>query len=622
MGNCRTVLNFFSVNRKLSYFLITPLLMSPLLFVEYEDEQDMKASKCAYVLIVMCTYMVTLALPLAAVGLMPIVLLPTMSIMSIGDVATHYLNDVHLLLMGVFILTTAVEKYQLHRRIALMALLLAGSDPKWLLLAVISTGGFLSMWIPNLPLVSMMLPILSSLVERFEQPVSDEDALLTHDEVCTKVKTHPRKTKQKKIGNEDINVELTESEQGSIGFRPHRGSDTRIGYNTNVVSDTTPSPLRTVFHTGLAYSTIIGGAGTLIGSGLQPFAVSIMESYYGPDARISFGSWMVFCCPVQMICLLLCWMWLTFLYILPKRCCSKKPLRSTHGQLFNQKREVKDKIDVTTLLRNEYDDLGPLQWAEYVILTMFMILVVVWFFEEPRFISGWSSIFEKGYVSSSCITVGMAILCFGIPDTKPSCRLENAGPYKPLLDWKYAQSKVNWGLLLIIGGLQAVTRALMVTGLAAIIAKQFEIIQVWPAWIVLVAVTTAGTVLTEFFSPVMILTVMMPVLQAVGYTQNIHPWYFFVPVTLGLNLCFCLPAGNFINAMMVGNNDVTISGLVKSGILMNILCLVITNIAMNTYGQWVLQLDSLPDWAMRANVTTTAITDMDSSTLFPTPLVD
>ncbi|XP_077984622.1 Na(+)/citrate cotransporter-like [Glandiceps talaboti] len=339
--------------------------------------------------------------------------------------------------------------------------------------------------------------------------------------------------------------------------------------------DRTPSNLRIAFNTGLAYSANIGGVGTLIGSGVQLVMLDIVEGH---------------------------------------GCCSDS---SKAYNIANRKNDKNGKGDVAAGIRKEYDDLGPMKWAEIIILIMFMVLILAWFFEEPRFIPGWKIIFKEGYVTATCIALTLAILCFILPASGPSCQDfgGTAKPYKPMLEWGYAQQNVNWGILLFIGGIQTLSQTVNETGLAAIIGEQFEVVGDWPAWLVLVFLSTASTVLTEVTSGAIIMTVLMPVIQTVALANGVHPWYFIISTTLGMNLCFCLPAGNVINAMVIANNDVTIPSMfiklnvysvrtIKSGLLMNVLCLAVNNIAMNTYGRLVLQLDTIPEWAMAPNVST------------------
>ncbi|XP_077984621.1 solute carrier family 13 member 4-like [Glandiceps talaboti] len=552
MASYRHFLNFLICNRRLLCFVLTPVVLSPFLFAEYEDENDAKASKAAFVLILFCTYVVTVTLPLAVAGMIPILLLPTMSIMSIDDVAANYFKEFHLMLVGVLIISSAVEKHQLHRRIALRTLLLAGSDPKWLLLAVMSCSGFLSMWIFNIPLTTMMLPIVSSLVEKFEQSELNPDKDVLHNEDPRDMTVSEEIELSEVIANNAVVDTTDDIQNGTIGPKNDRMSkeEERASPLDKTSDNRNPSPLAICFNTGLAYSASIGGVGSLIGNGLLLIMLDITESCCSNSSKT---------------------------YTVTKRKLDKEgksgiaadghqenddpgPTELKSFSLANKK-DSKEKSEIAVGIQKEYDALGPIKWAEVVVLVMFAILILVWFFEEPRFIPGWKPLFKEGYVTATCVCYIMVLLCFIVPASGPSFQEfgGTAQSYSPLIEWGYAQRKVNWGILVFIGGIQCLSEVVKDTGLAAIIGEQFYSVQDWPAWVVLLFFTTVATILTEFTSGSIIITVLMPVIQAV----------------------------------------------IKSGILMNIICLTVNNVAMNTYGRVVLQLDEIPEWATAWHVAPT-----------------
>ena len=115
--------------------------------------------KVAAVAVLMAIWWVTEAIPIPATGLLPIALFPTLGIMSSADTTSSYANHLIYLFMGGFMIAVTMEKWDLHKRIALTTILLIGVSPNRIILGFMIASGFLSMWISNTATTMMMLPI-------------------------------------------------------------------------------------------------------------------------------------------------------------------------------------------------------------------------------------------------------------------------------------------------------------------------------------------------------------------------------------------------------------------------------------------------------------------------------
>jgi sodium-dependent dicarboxylate transporter 2/3/5 len=113
----------------------------------------------------MVAWWATQVLPVPVTSLLPIVLFPLIGISSVREAAAPYANPVIFLLLGGFIIATGLQRWQLHRRLALLIIRLAGSHPHSIVGGFMFASAILSMWISNTATTIMMLPIAISLAQ-------------------------------------------------------------------------------------------------------------------------------------------------------------------------------------------------------------------------------------------------------------------------------------------------------------------------------------------------------------------------------------------------------------------------------------------------------------------------
>lgn len=106
----------------------------------------------------------TEAIPLAATALLPLVIFPGLQVAEFKEVATPYASETIFLFMGGFMLALAMQKWNLHRRVALWVVLRVGTRPRTLVLGFMTATGFLSMWVSNTATAVVMLPIGTSVL--------------------------------------------------------------------------------------------------------------------------------------------------------------------------------------------------------------------------------------------------------------------------------------------------------------------------------------------------------------------------------------------------------------------------------------------------------------------------
>lgn len=156
--------NIFSYSKRVG-FLGGLAIFFILLFIPAPDGLSEEAWKTAAVTILMGIWWITEAIPISATALLPIVLFPVLGVNSISSATTPYANPLIFLFMGGFIIAVAMEKWQLHKRIAITILNIVGVKPSSIIIGFIISSSFLSMWVSNTATAIMMLPIAVSILD-------------------------------------------------------------------------------------------------------------------------------------------------------------------------------------------------------------------------------------------------------------------------------------------------------------------------------------------------------------------------------------------------------------------------------------------------------------------------
>ena len=111
-------------------------------------------------------------------ALLPLSLFPLLGIMDMRAIAPMYTNEIIFLFIGGFLIAFAIEKWNLHKRIAFGIILLVGSTPSRILLGVMMTSFLLSMWISNIATTMMLLPAVLAVASQFELTSGKNDSPL------------------------------------------------------------------------------------------------------------------------------------------------------------------------------------------------------------------------------------------------------------------------------------------------------------------------------------------------------------------------------------------------------------------------------------------------------------
>lgn len=155
--------------RRLTGLGVIPLALLAMWLLPAPEGMSVAAWKTSCIAVMMGTLWITEAIPIPATALLPLVLLPLAGVTGIDDAAAPYANQVIYLFMGGFLLSLSMQRWGLHKRVALAILSRAGSRPRSIIAGFMVASALLSMWISNAATTLMMLPIAMSVTHLLRQ---------------------------------------------------------------------------------------------------------------------------------------------------------------------------------------------------------------------------------------------------------------------------------------------------------------------------------------------------------------------------------------------------------------------------------------------------------------------
>uniref|UniRef100_A0A8C7WM48 Solute carrier family 13 member 4 n=1 Tax=Oryzias sinensis TaxID=183150 RepID=A0A8C7WM48_9TELE len=582
---------------------------------------------CAYVLMVTAVYWVSEAVPLGAAALVPAFLYPLFGVLKSSEVAAEYCKDTTLLLMGVICLAASIEKWNLHKRIALRMVMIAGAKPGMLVLGFMCCTVFLSMWLSNTSTTAMVMPIAEAVLQQL---------------ICTGLADGHEDSETMDAPEEDSVVSSKEENLDKNQLELFYQNDRYVQRSYHIIPSAFMLPSFLIcFHKSLmcsthlftclsnffeyptkrdhmickclslsiTYAATIGGLITITGTSTNLIFAEQFNTRY-PEAKvINFGTWFIFSFPIAIIMLVLTWLWLHFLFLGCnfRETCSLSKKRKTRREMMSERR-----------IHEEYEKLGPISYPEVVTGVFFILMTLLWFTREPGFVPGWTSLFEKkGYRTDATVSVLLGFLLFLIPARRPfsssSCRNperaepdnENSGsdPLAPMITWKDFQRLMPWEIVILVGGGYALAAGCKVSGLSMWIGRQLEPMSGLPPWAVTLLACLLVSAVTEFASNPATLTVFLPILSALSETLLINPLHTLIPSTMCVSFGVMLPVGNPPNAIVFSYGHVKISDMVKAGFGVNLIGVAVVMLAITTWGVPLFNLTEFPVWAMARNVT-------------------
>jgi sodium-dependent dicarboxylate transporter 2/3/5 len=219
--------------------LLGPLLLAGMLLAPAPEGLEPAGWRTAAVGLFMAVWWMTEAVPIPVTALLPLVLFPLLAVGTINEAATPYSNPLIFLFLGGFVLALGIQRWGLHRRIALNIIRVMGVRPRAIIAGFMIATALLSMWVSNTATAMMMMPIGLSIVQLARASRTPEENAAGYS-------------------NFSVNLML-----------------------------------------GIAYAASIGGMATLIGTPTNALVAGFFSETYG--VRIGFVEWMLVGVPLMLI---------------------------------------------------------------------------------------------------------------------------------------------------------------------------------------------------------------------------------------------------------------------------------------------------------------------------------
>ncbi|XP_023443776.2 solute carrier family 13 member 1 isoform X3 [Dasypus novemcinctus] len=544
------LLTYVLIYRRLLLIVSTLLILLPLPIILHTKEAE-----CAYTLFVVAMFWFTEALPLSVTALLPGLMFPMFGIMTSKEVASAYFKDFHLLLIGVICLATSIEKWNLHKRIALRMVMMVGVNPAWLTLGFMSSTAFLSMWLSNTSTAAMVMPIVEAVAQQIIKAEAEVEATqmtpisgctnhgLEIDECVNGHETNEKKEKTRSIPG-------CSNDTGKIPNKMHLEKNSVTGTKYRTKKDHMICKLMCLC---IAYSSTIGGLTTITGT-------------------------------------------------------STNLIFAEHFNIFKEMfkcgktKTVKEKA-CAAVIKQEYKNLGPIRYQEIVTLVLFIVMALLWFSREPGFVPGWSVLFSEypGFATDSTAALIVGLLFFLIPAkilTKTTSTGEIvAFDYSPLITWKEFQSFMPWDIAILVGGGFALADGCEESGLSKWIGNKLSPLGSLPLWLIVLISSLMVTSLTEVASNPATITLLLPILSPLAEAIHVNPLYILIPTTLCTSFAFLLPVANPPNAIVFSYGHLKVTDMVKAGLGVNIIGVAVVMLGMSTWIVPMFDLYTYPSWA-------------------------
>ncbi len=308
----------------------------------------------------------------------------------------------------------------------------------------------------------------------------------------------------------------------------------------------------------IAYSASIGGTATLIGTPTNIMLASILSDTY--NYQISFSDWLMIGLPVALILMPIVWIFLSKI-------------------IFKVSTKKSDALEKT--LTNLKLEIGKAKLSEKVVGAVFFLTGSLWIFRR--------ALNENLGLKLNDTSIGLfgALLLFIIP----------IGKNKRACNWEVA-NKIPWGVLFLVGGGIALSKAFQSSGLAEWIGSFSVYLYGLNIYLLIFISVAIIILLTELNSNTATVATFTPILIIFAAGLEVNPLFFVIPTTIAASCAFMLPIATPPNAVIFGSGKIDINDMVKAGIRLNLISIItVTTLSLIILSLFHdMDISELPDW--------------------------
>lgn len=436
-----------------------------------------KANQVLSIAILMIIWWVFEAMPMPIVALIPIILFPCFGISPINEVAKNYADPIVFLFMGGFFLALAIEKWNLHKRMALAIIRITGTNGNHIILGFIIATGFLSLWLSNTATTMMMFPIALSVIHI--------------------IKTHNKEN----INNFTLALMLS------------------IAYASNFA------------------------LGTIIATPPNVAYVGYIKNRF--NYTIGFVDWLLLFLPLTVILLLLLY-WILVKVMYPNT--------------------IKSSEKAANAIKKMQRELGPMDIPEKRVLFIFILIVTLWITKDLL-----NNLQNYIVLDDTIIAMFGTILLFLIPAGN------QAEKQMRLMSWPDAQH-MAWDVLLLFGGGIALAHALEASQLVHEFGSGMAGVATTNLFLLILMVTTIAVFLSEVISNLALVIILSPIVTSLALALQVDPLLLGIPMTLGASCASMFPMGTPSNAIVFAKGHIKIQNMMRTGIVLNVICIVVITV--------------------------------------------
>uniref|UniRef100_A0A0A1X649 Protein I'm not dead yet n=1 Tax=Zeugodacus cucurbitae TaxID=28588 RepID=A0A0A1X649_ZEUCU len=521
--------------------LVTPFLLLPIIIPSYE--RDMR---CLYIYLLMSIYWLTTAIPLQVTGLLPFVLLPFMGILDSTPACKQYFTVPLAIFIGGVMVGLSIESSNLGKRIALGLLTTLGVSPRRIILAIILTTGFMSMWLQNTATTAVMLPLVKAVLEEFEAG----------------------------------GLRIKEDKKPDQDEEKREATHVAAGY-----------------YLAVCYSATIGGCATLIGTSTNIATKGLYENLFvNATEIIDFPKALAYNVPWVLVALLF-----LYLALLITHFGLLRPKSETGAALSGF---TKGSKEIGAAVKQKFEDMGSMNIHEIQVAIVTLLMIFLLTFQSPGIITGWADEMNKpGFIKGATPMMAMVMLIFYIPARYTFfkfCCGKGPFPYsaeKSLLSWKYVNNYFPWGIIFVLGGGFALSKSFIASGLSLWLADKVSMFNGLPLPILQLFSILISAFLTTFTMNTGVCNIVVPIIAEIARNAKIHPLNLIYPAGLGCCVAFLLPISTPPNALVAEQANISWKKMFVAGLIPTFTTLILIYVNSVTWHFIVFPATKdYPDW--------------------------